>query len=147
MADIPFGQRAVPMLAYEDVGLAVERLGAMFGFVEHGERFADPDGTVTHAEVELGGALIVLGDPGRAYQNPDRHARDCAAARHWLEAPNVVDGALIYVDDVAACIMRARENGATILRDLEAQPFGRLFVAADHEGHRWMFLQPPATAS
>ena len=32
--------------------------------------------------------------------------------------------------------------GATILREPEDLPFGRLYSAADLEGHRWMFMQP-----
>ena len=33
-------------------------------------------------------------------------------------------------------------GGAQILREPEDQPFGRLYSAADLEGHRWMFMQP-----
>jgi uncharacterized glyoxalase superfamily protein PhnB len=34
----------------------------------------------------------------------------------------------------------ARASGATILREPETEPFGRLYNAADLEGHRWMFF-------
>jgi uncharacterized glyoxalase superfamily protein PhnB len=30
----------------------------------------------------------------------------------------------------------------TISREPEDLPFGRLYSAADLEGHRWMFMQP-----
>jgi uncharacterized glyoxalase superfamily protein PhnB len=43
---------------------------------------------------------------------------------------------------VNAHFERARTAGAEILRDLEDLPFGRLYSAADLEGHRWMFMQP-----
>jgi uncharacterized glyoxalase superfamily protein PhnB len=55
----------------------------------------------------------------------------------------VVDGVLLYVEDAEAHRATAREAGAEIVRDLEDAPPGRLYVAADPEGHRWMFVQPP----
>ena len=36
--------------------------------------------------------------------------------------------------------------GAEILREPEDLPFGRLYSAADPEGHRWMFMQPTTSA-
>jgi PhnB protein len=142
-ASTEIGQRAVPMLSYEDVGAAVQWLERVFGFRETGQRYVDPDGRVTHAEVELEGGLVMLGWPGPDYRNPDHHARVCEAARRWLEVPFVVDGVLVHVEDVDGHCERARAGGARILRDLTDEPYGRLYTAADLEGHRWMFLQPP----
>jgi PhnB protein len=133
-------QRAVPMLAYEDCGAASHWLGRAFGFREV-QRFADPDGRVTHAELELDGAVVAIGWPGPDYQSPSHHAAVCEHARKWLAAPWVIDGALVHVDDLDAHHRRAVDAGATILRGPEDQPFGRLYTAADPEGHRWMFLQ------
>jgi PhnB protein len=56
--------------------------------------------------------------------------------------PWVVDGALVTVDDLDAHHARAVTAGAEILRGPERIPIGRLYTASDHEGHRWMFLQP-----
>jgi uncharacterized glyoxalase superfamily protein PhnB len=134
-------QRAVPMVSYEDVGGAVDWLRDAFAFQESGERFSDGDGRVVHAELELDGAKVMLGWPGSDYRSPASHATECEQARRWLETPFVVDGVLIYVDDVDAHLERARAHGARILREPEDLPFGRLYTAADHEGHRWMFLQ------
>ena len=140
---VEIGQRAVPMLSYEDVGAAVEWLTEAFGFRE-GRRFADPDGTVTHAELELDGALVMLGWPGPDYQGPRQHAEVCEHARRWLSVPYVVDGVLVYVNDVDRHLRQARRAGAVILGEVQDEPYGRLYRAADHEGHRWMFLQPPS---
>jgi uncharacterized glyoxalase superfamily protein PhnB len=60
----------------------------------------------------------------------------------WLSVPWVVDGALVTVDDLDAHHARAVTAGAEILRGPERIPIGRLYTASDHEGHRWMFLQP-----
>jgi uncharacterized glyoxalase superfamily protein PhnB len=129
------------MVSYEDVGAAIDWLSSAFGFRESGERYTDDEGRVTHAELELGGALVMLGWPGPDYRGPRRHAEECEQARKWLEVPYVVDGVLIYVDDVDAHCERARAAGAAILREPRPESYGRLYNAADFEGHRWMFSQ------
>jgi uncharacterized glyoxalase superfamily protein PhnB len=53
----------------------------------------------------------------------------------------VIDGVLVYVDDVDAHFKRAKQAGATILGELEDGFPGRRYRAEDLEGHRWMFLQ------
>jgi PhnB protein len=137
---------AIPMLSYEDVGAAVDWLSRAFGFREReANRHTDEAGRVTHAELERDGALVMLGWPGSDYRSPARHAETCDEARRWLAVPWVVDGVFVSVDDVDAHCARARAEGATILRELEDQPFGRLYTAADPEGHRWMFMQEAAS--
>jgi PhnB protein len=131
------------MLSYEDVAVAIDWLGEAFGFREEGERYADEDGRVTHAELNLDGAVVMLGWPGPDYRSPSHHAEDCEQARRWLSTPWVIDGVHVWVDDVDRHYERAKAAGATILRELEDLPFGRLYSAADLEGHRWMFMQPP----
>jgi len=135
-------QRAIPMISYEDVGAAVDWLGTAFGFRESGERYTDDEGHVTHAELELDGASVMLGWPGPEYRSPARHAAECEQAARWLDVPWVIDGVHVEVEDIDAHYERASAAGATILRELEEQPFGRLYAAADPEGHRWMFMQP-----
>jgi len=134
--------RAVPMLSYEDVGAAADWLRGAFGFTEVGERFTDATGRVTHATLELNGATVMLGWPGPEYQNPARHIEVCEHARRWLSVPFVVDGVLVYVDDVDRHFEKARSAGAALLGDVEEEPPGRLYRTADIEGHRWMFMQP-----
>jgi len=133
------------MVSYEDVGTAVDWLSSAFGFRESAPRFSDGEGRVTHAELSLDGATVMLGWPGAEYRSPAHHAHhaeECEQAARWLATPFVVDGVLVEVEDVDAHEARARAAGATIIRELEDLPFGRLYSAADLEGHRWMFLQP-----
>jgi len=132
------------MLSYEDVAAAIEWLEGAFGFREDGERFTDGEGRVTHAQLSLDGAVVMLGWPGPDYRSPARHSAECEQARRWLATPWVIDGVHVSVDDVEGHYERARTAGATILRTLEELPFGRLYSAADLEGHRWMFMQPSA---
>ena len=135
-------QAIVPMLSYEDVGRTAGWLVDAFGFRESGERFHDEAGRVTHAELALGDGMVMLGWPGPHYRAPRSHAAECEQAALWLDNPYVVDGLLVHVDDLDAHLEHARDAGAEILRGPEDQPFGRLYAAADPEGHRWMFVQP-----
>ena len=130
------------MLTYEDVGAAADWLCSAFGFRESGERYADDEGRVTHAELAFGDGEVMLGFASPHYRSPRRHAAECEHAARWLDNPYVVDGVLVHVDDLDAHVERARAAGADILRGPDDQPFGRLYAAADLEGHRWMFVQP-----
>ena len=130
------------MLTYEDVGAMVDWLEEAFGFRESGERFHDGEGRVNHAELSHGDGTVMLGFAGPEYRAPKRHAAECEQARRWLDNPFVVDGVLVEIEDLDAHLERARAAGAEILRGPDEQPFGRLYSAADPEGHRWMFVQP-----
>ena len=131
----------IPMLAYEDGAAAINWLTNAFGFDEQ-TRFTDDDGTVTHAELETGSGTIMLATPSPDYEGPALHRTGCAAAAAWSSVPWVVDGVLVYVDDVEAHFDRATRAGAPLLSGIEAGPDGsRLYRSEDVEGHRWMFMQ------
>ena len=84
----------------------------------------------------------MLGYAGPHYRGPRSHAEECEQARRWLDNPFAVDGVLVHIEDLDAHLAQARAAGAEILRGPEDQSFGRLYTAADPEGHRWMFVQP-----
>ena len=132
---------AIPMLSYEDVGRAADWLSEAFGF-EQSDRFED-EGVVTHVTLTLGKAMVFAGSPGAGYRNPRSLAAESEAIRTMLETPFVVDGVMVYVDDVDAHFERARATGARILSELEDNPGvgQRQYRAEDLEGHRWMFAQ------
>jgi uncharacterized glyoxalase superfamily protein PhnB len=50
----------------------------------------------------------------------------------------------VFVDDLEAQLGRARENGATIVQDIESHGFTS-FVALDLEGRSWRFAQARPT--
>jgi uncharacterized glyoxalase superfamily protein PhnB len=130
---------AIPMVSYEDVDAAARWLSDAFGFAFVSQPMTDEAGRTTHAEIALEGATVFLGWPGSDYMDPSHHAAVCDEARAWSRVPWVIDGVFIRVDDVDAHFDRARERGATILREPEDLPPGRLYSAADPFGHRWMF--------
>jgi PhnB protein len=135
-------QGVVPMLAYAEGSAAMAWLSNAFGFEER-ERWLDESGVLTHGEMSTGRGLIMLATPTPDYESPRLHRSHCRAAAAWSAAPWVIDGVLVYVDDVVAHFERAETAGASMLSGIEAGPEGsRLYRAEDVEGHRWMFMQP-----
>jgi uncharacterized glyoxalase superfamily protein PhnB len=132
------------MIAYADAAAAIDWLCAAFGFTERpGSRYANDDGTIGHAELELAGEIVMIATPTPAYEGPARHRETCPAAARWLDNPWVVDGVLVRVDDVDAHHAMAVAAGARVIRPLGGSgPDGtRLYTAEDLEGHRWMFTE------
>jgi uncharacterized glyoxalase superfamily protein PhnB len=135
-------QRIVPMIAYEDAAAAIDWLCDAFGFTERGQRYVMEDGTIGHAELQLGDDIVMLATPNREYQSPKTHRETCMAAARWLDNPYVIDGVHVEVDDVDAHHERARAAGANVLRPPEEPGVGfRIYTVEDVEGHRWMFAQ------
>lgn len=126
-APVP-AQRIVPMLSYRDPRAAIDFLVRAYGFVER-YRMAMPDGSIGHAELELGGALLSLAGewPPAGLGSP-------------IDLDHVHAQLLCYVDDVDAHHERASAAGATIASAPADQPHGdRSYRSIDPEGHRFIF--------
>jgi PhnB protein len=120
--------RIAPYLLYEDAAAAIDFLTRAFGLRER-LRVPTEDGRVSHAELDLDGSLVMLGEPGPEYRSPK-----AAGTRHALVH--------VSVDDVDAHFARARDAGATIIEEPADQPYGdRRYAAEDPEGHQWFFAQ------
>jgi uncharacterized glyoxalase superfamily protein PhnB len=130
----------IPMIAYENGPAAMDWLARAFGFREQA-RITTPDGRLSHGEMQAGDGLIMLATPSPHYHGPKRHRDECEPARQWSEVPYIIDGVLVYVDDVTAHFERASAAGATILSAPEEASEGKRYRAEDLEGHRWMFMQ------
>lgn len=129
----------IPMLAYENGPDAMDWLIKAFGFREKDRRVED--GRLTHGELDTGGGVIMLATPSPHYQGPKHHREECEIARSWHDVPYIIDGVLVYVDDVDAHFARAKAAGATILSPVEESgDGGKRYRAEDVEGHRWMFM-------
>jgi uncharacterized glyoxalase superfamily protein PhnB len=134
-------QRITPFIGYEDAVAAIDWLERAFGFVENRSARYEEDGTITHAELDLGSATIYLSTP-RDYASPRRMRETSELARRAYDNAWVIDGHFVEVDDIDAHYERARGAGATILREPEEPGNGhRIYSAEDLEGHRWMFGQ------
>jgi PhnB protein len=131
----------VPMLAYEDGPAAMDWLARAFGFFEK-VRMVGPDGRLAHGEMSTGEeGLIMLATPTPDYQSPKHHRENCKPAAAWSKVPYIIDGVLVYVENVDAHVEQARAAGATILSEVESGGPGKRYRAEDLEGHRWMFIE------
>jgi uncharacterized glyoxalase superfamily protein PhnB len=128
------------MLAYEGGIAAMEWLCKVFGFTEV-SRMTDERGRLSHGELAMGDSIVMLAEPTHDYQSPKHHVQNCAIAAKAYTVPYIINGVLVYVDDVKQHYEHAESNGATILSALEEGYPGTHYRAADFEGQRWMFMQ------
>jgi uncharacterized glyoxalase superfamily protein PhnB len=129
----------IPMIAYEHGPEAMDWLIKAFGFRERDRRVED--GRLTHGELDIGGGVVMLATPSLHYRGPKSHREECEIARSWHDVPYIIDGVLVYVDDIDVHFARAKAAGATILSPVEQGGEGKRYRAEDLEGHRWMFMQ------
>jgi len=130
----------IPMIAYEDGVAALEWLAKAFGFRERARQIG-ADGKLTHGEMEVGDGVIMLGTPTPDYESPKHHRETCDQARKWSTVPWIIDGVLVYVDNLDAHFARAKAAGATILSEIQEDSAGRRYRTEDLEGHRWFFME------
>ena len=118
--------RVTPYLLYHDCDAAIDFLTGALGFTER-TRMKGTDGKTNHAELELEGGVVMLGNPGSDYKNPK-------------ELGGRTQTTYVYVDDVDAHFERAKTAGAHVERELEDQFYGdRSYAVHDPEGHAWSF--------
>jgi len=126
-------------LYYDDAARAIDWLCRAFGF-EVRIRVDGPGGRVEHSELTCGDGLVMVGDARRREKDPYRRS------------PGEVGGGntqslMVYVDDVEAHYLRAREAGAKIVSELETVDYGpehwadRGYACVDPGGHRWWFFE------
>lgn len=130
----------IPMLAYENGAAAMAWLCKAFGFIEK-VKMLDEKGKLVHGELEFGGGRIILASPSEDYQSPKHHRQLCELSAKWYRSPYIINGVLVYVDDVEAHYRRVKEHGAIVLSDIEIGGPGLRYRVEDLEGQRWMFIQ------
>src|SRR2546428_7661656 len=109
----------IPMIAYEDGPKAMDWLSLAFGFKDRAGMLGK-DGRLSHGEMQAGEGVIMLATPTPDYQAPRRHRAECEPAQRWSTVPYIVDGVLVYVDDVNEHYRRAKQRGAANLTPDEA---------------------------
>jgi len=118
--------RISPYLYYENAGAALDWLTRTFQLTER-MRMPGPDGAVMHGELTIADGVIMLGRPGKDFQNPALRGERCGSL-------------YVYVDDVDAHFAVTKGAGATIVSEPEDQFYGdRTYTAEDLEGHHWVF--------
>jgi uncharacterized glyoxalase superfamily protein PhnB len=134
-------QTIIPMLSYENGIAAIEWLVKAFGFQENSDMRMMEGERLTHAELKLNDNIIMLATPSPDYESINNQRSHSEQMNKWLSVPYIVNGLLVYVDNVDAHFKRAKENGAEILSEMENGFPGKRYRCADIEGHRWMFMQ------
>ena len=120
----------IPGHRYRNAHAAIDWLCKVFGFERHAV-YEGENGTIAHAELTLGGGMIMLGSGkddefGRGFKSP--------AELGGIETRSVY----LVVPDADAAHDRAVAAGATIIRPLQNTPYGsREFAVKDPEGHSW----------
>jgi PhnB protein len=124
---IPEGYTAItPYLIVDNASAAIEFYKKAFGAKEV-VRMPGPDGRIGHAELQFGGAYIMLAD-----ENPQMNHK---SAKSYGGSPV---GILLYVENVDAVVAQALAAGATIERPIADQFYGdRSGGVVDPFGYRW----------
>lgn len=119
-----------PFLVCSPAAEAIDWYAAVFGATVI-SRMDGPDGTVPHAELDLGLGRLQLGDASPQYglATPDR------------SGDTVSSSTCIYVADVDAVFAAAVERGATVREELATFVTGDRFASIyDPYGHRWAIM-------
>jgi PhnB protein len=126
---IPEGyEGATPYLIIKGAARALEFYKNAFGASEV-MRMPGPGGTVGHAEIKIGKAIIMLAD-----EFPDMN---CKSPQSFGGSPVSI---MVYVQDVDTFIDRAVSAGAKVLRPVANQFYGdRSCSLEDPFGHQWHF--------
>jgi uncharacterized glyoxalase superfamily protein PhnB len=124
---IPHGFTSVtPYLVIEGAGAAIDFYKRAFG-AEEVMRMPGPDGNVMHAEIRIGGSIVMLGEACPERGHP--------GAKALKGSPVSI---MLYVDDADAIAAQAQKAGAKITQPVADMFWGdRYGSLEDPFGHRW----------
>jgi uncharacterized glyoxalase superfamily protein PhnB len=121
----------IPCLRYRDALAAIDWLCEVFGF-EKQAVYTNPDGSVAHAQLILGGGMLMIGSVvtdsewGKLIRQPDDIGGD------ETQSPYLV------VADADQVYERALKRDAKIVIDIKFEDYGgRGFSCRDLEGRLW----------
>jgi len=121
-------RRVTPSLVVQGAAKALDFYTAVFDATER-MRFPGPDGSIAHAEIQIGDAVVIVED-----EDPQRGTQAPPAGG----LPGTPVFQFIYVEDVDVVVARAVEFGATLRREPENQFYGdRDAFIVDPFGHAW----------
>jgi uncharacterized glyoxalase superfamily protein PhnB len=125
-----------PYIAVRGARQAIAWYTDVFGARLRGGLYEGPDGSIGHAELALGDAVLMISDPwSEGGVEPPVPGQPHSHTLH------------LQVDDVDDTVGRAADGGAFVERQPEDQPYGRVAAVVDPFGHRWMLNQPPGWAT
>ena len=128
-----------PYIVVSDARRAMDWYVEVFAAQRRGALHVNADGTIGHAEVGVGDAVLMFSEASELWPDVPVRAPDSPASfSHSLH---------LEVDDVDTTTERARRSGASVEREPADQPYGRASVIVDPFGHRWILLRRPARAT
>jgi PhnB protein len=118
--------RVSPHLSVAGAAAAIDFYKSVLGATER-MRMATPDGSVAHAEIEIGGSVVMIGEEMPGGRDP---------------SPRTLGGSpvalYVYVEDVDDVFQRAVDAGAETVQPPEDHFYGdRVAMFDDPFGHRW----------
>ena len=131
--DLRWGPSLKPYLIVEDGREALDWYVRVFGAKRRGEPYVMEDGSIGHAELAIGAAVLMLAvGTGYSPVAPPTAGQPANVSMH------------LQVSDVDATVRTAEAAGANIQRRPEDQGYGRVAALLDPFGHRWLLNQAPA---
>jgi uncharacterized glyoxalase superfamily protein PhnB/extradiol dioxygenase family protein len=123
-----------PYLAVAGAARALDWYADAFGARTRMEPIVMPDGRIGHAELDFGGAVVMLAD-----EFPD--------IGHTAPRPGAGTAVTLHLEvvDVDEVVDRAVEAGAALDRPPADHPYGRNAVVIDPFGHRWLVASTTPT--
>ena len=124
---IPEGYHTLtPYLTVDDASEAIEFYKRAFGAKEI-MRMKTPDGSIGHAEIEIGDSRVMLSDPFPQ-----------SSVRPPKEIGGTTGSIFMYVEDVDEVVKQAVDAGATVTMEVDDQFWGDRFgTVSDPYGHVW----------
>jgi uncharacterized glyoxalase superfamily protein PhnB len=132
---LPWPPTLTPYIAVSDGRAAIEWYVTVFGAERRGDPYVMADGSIGHAELGLGDAVLMLAEGSSEVPVAPPTGGPHSHTLH------------LAVDDVDATVRRAAAQGAEIEREPVDEPYGRVGVLVDPFGHRWLVNQLPARAT
>ena len=121
----------IPALRYRDAPAAIEWLCQALGF-EKNAVYANPDGTIAHAQLTFGNGMIMLGSVVSGMPHAE-----------LIKQPDQIGGAetqspCLIVSNADLVYESAKAAGAEMVMEIADMEYGgRAFTCRDPEGHIW----------
>ena len=125
------------MLSYENGIASLEWLNKEFGFEENTEMRFVEDGPLTHSESKGDKDIIMIATPTTGFESINKQRKRDPLMDQWLTVPWIVNGLLVYVENLDEHFQSAKENVAEILSEIEEGFPGKRHRCAGIESNRW----------
>lgn len=135
-AELAWPPALTPYIGVADARRALDWYVEVFRAERRGEPHVMPDGSIGHAELGVGDAVLMLAEG---------YPEEGATVPTPGEGTSV--SLFVQVPDADATVRRAVDGDAELIRPVGDQPYGRSGVIRDPFGHRWMVATPPPRAT